>query len=183
MHSRAATSSADEAIPATPEPAPAPTTGGVGSDTPKFELFLGYSNVLATPMSLSNRIVDIQGGDTNIAFNLNHYFGLVGDFAGYNTNTLTFDQPGGPSHDVGANGKTFTYMGGPRFSYRRPRFTLFAQGLFGAADARAVTIDGCTVLHLASPCLRRPPLRWPWAEDWSSTYAAISRSASSRPNI
>lgn len=150
-HSRAAADPADEATPAAPAPTPAPRSGGVGSDTPKFELFLGYSNVLATPMSPSNRIADIQGGDTNIAFNLNRYFGLVGDFAGYHANTLTFDQAGAPSRDVGARGKAFTYMGGPRLSYRRPRFTLFAQALFGDANARTVTIDGCSGSSSCTP--------------------------------
>jgi opacity protein-like surface antigen len=133
---------------ATPAPAPAPTPapplGTRDSDTPKLELFLGYSNVLATPRSLSNRIVDVQGGDTNIAFNFNRYLGLVGDFAGYHAHTLTSNPPGGPSTDVGADGKVFTYMGGPRLSYRRPRFTLFGQVLFGDANARTVTINGCT---------------------------------------
>lgn len=142
VKSSVATPTAGEATPAAPTPAP--RSAGVDTDMPKFELFLGYSNVLATPMSLSNRIADIQGGDTNIAFNLNRYFGLVGDFAGYHANTLTFNQAGGPSRDVGADGKAFTYMGGPRLSYRRPHFTLFAQALFGDANARTVTINGCT---------------------------------------
>jgi outer membrane protein OmpA-like peptidoglycan-associated protein/opacity protein-like surface antigen len=143
-NSRVAPATVGEATPAAPTPTPVPPSGGVGSDTPKFELFLGYSNVLATPRNLTNRIDDLQGGDANIAFNLNHYLGLVGDFAGYHADTLTFNQTGGPSRDVGANGTAFTYMGGPRLSYRRPRFTLFAQALFGDANARAVTISGCT---------------------------------------
>src|ERR1700685_2754165 len=95
VKSSVAAPTAGEATP--PAPTPAPKSAGVGSDTPKFELFLGYSNVLATPISPSKRIADIQGGDTNIAFNLNRYFGLVGDFAGYHANTLTFNQVGGPS--------------------------------------------------------------------------------------
>jgi outer membrane protein OmpA-like peptidoglycan-associated protein len=142
---------AGEATPAAPAPKPEPPSGGVGSDTPKFELFLGYSNLLATPMSLSNRIVDLQGGDANVAFNFTRYVGLVGDFAGYHANTLTFNQPGGPSRDVGADGRAFTYMGGPRFSYRRPHFTLFAQTLLGVADARQVTINNCTGSPACAP--------------------------------
>jgi outer membrane protein OmpA-like peptidoglycan-associated protein len=144
VKSGVAPGAAGEATPAAPAPKPVPPSGGVGSDTPKFELFLGYSNLLATPMSLSNRIVDLQGGDANVAFNFSRYVGLVGDFAGYHANTLTFYQVGGPSRDVGADGRAFTYMGGPRFSYRRPRFTLFGQILLGVADARKVTIDNCT---------------------------------------
>ena len=145
VKSSVAPASGGEATPAAPAPMPAPKTGGrTDGDTPRFELFLGYSNVLATPRNLTNRIDDLQGGDTNIAFNFNRYLGLVGDFAGYNANTLTFNQTGGPSRDVGADGKVFTYMGGPRLSYRRPHFTFFAQALFGDANARTVTINGCT---------------------------------------
>ena len=142
---------AGEATAAAPAPTPAPPSGGGGSDTPRLELFLGYSNILATPRSLSNRVADLQGGDTNIAFNLNHYLGLVGDFAGYHAHTLTFDGAGGSFRDVGADGKAFTYMGGPRLSYRRPRFTLFAQVLFGDANARKVTINGCTGSPVCTP--------------------------------
>src|ERR1700722_6627216 len=47
---------AGEAAPAAPAPAPAPLRG-FRDDTPRVELFLGYSNVLATPRSLANRIV------------------------------------------------------------------------------------------------------------------------------
>ena len=96
VKSSVASAAAGEAAPAAPAPKPAPPSGGVGSDTPKFELFLGYSNLLATPMSLSNRIVDLQGGDANVAFNFSRYVGLVGDFAGYHANTLTFNQAGRP---------------------------------------------------------------------------------------
>src|ERR1700722_902123 len=51
---------AGEAAPAAPAPAPAPPRGSRDDDTPRLELFLGYSNVLATPKSLANRIVDVQ---------------------------------------------------------------------------------------------------------------------------
>jgi outer membrane protein OmpA-like peptidoglycan-associated protein len=139
-----AAAAAVEATPPVPIPTPAPQREAGSRDWPRLELFLGYSNVLATPMSLQNRIADIQGGDTNLAINFNRYFGVVGDFAGYHADTLTFNQPGGPARDVGADGKVFTYMGGPRLSYRQPRFTLFAQALVGDANAQRVTINGCT---------------------------------------
>jgi outer membrane protein OmpA-like peptidoglycan-associated protein len=138
------TADATAAVATPPAPAPAPSSAGESRDFPRFELFLGYSNILATPMGPTNRIADVQGGDTNLAINFNRYFGIVGDFAGYHANTLTFTQPGGPARDVGADGKVFTYMGGPRLSYRRPRFTLFAQALFGDANAQKVTINGCS---------------------------------------
>jgi outer membrane protein OmpA-like peptidoglycan-associated protein/opacity protein-like surface antigen len=142
---------AGEATAAAPAPTPAPHSGGGGSDTPKLELFLGYSNILATPMSVTNRVADLQGGDMNIAFNPNRYLGLVGDFAGYHANTLTFDGAGGSFRDVGADGKAITYMVGPRLSFRRPRFTLFGQALFGDANARKVTVNDCTGSPVCTP--------------------------------
>jgi outer membrane protein OmpA-like peptidoglycan-associated protein len=132
------------AVATPPVPAPAPSSAGESRDFPRFELFLGYSNILATPMSPSNRIADVQGGDTNLAINFNRYFGIVGDFAGYHADTLTFNQPGGPARDVGADGKVFTYMGGPRLSFRQRRFTLFAQALVGDANAQKVTVNRCS---------------------------------------
>lgn len=151
VNSGVAPGAAGEATPTAPTPTPVPQSRGGGSDTPRVELFLGYSNVLAVPKDLSNRIVDLQGGDTNIAFNLNRYFGLVGDFAGYHADTLTFNGPGGLARDVGADGRAFTFMGGPRLSFRQPHFTLFAQGLFGDVTASKVTISGCTGSPGCSP--------------------------------
>jgi len=126
------------------KPAPAPRSTRRGSDAPRVELFLGYSNILGTPKVATNRFVDLQGGDTNIAFNLNRYFGIVGDFAGYHANTLTFNGIGGTVRDVPAEGTSFTYMGGPRLSFRQSHFTLFGQALFGDASAGKVTVNGCT---------------------------------------
>ena len=147
VNSGVAAGAAGEATPTATTSTSALRSGGA----PRLELFLGYSNVLAAPMSLGNRIADLQGGDTNIAFNLNRYVGLVGDFAGYHADTLTFNGAGGLSRDIGADGKVFTYMGGPRLSYRRPRFTLFAQALLGDANARKVTINGCTGFPSCTP--------------------------------
>ena len=153
VNSHVAPGTAGEATPAAPTPAPVPQSGIQGSYTPRVELFLGYSNIMAAPKDLRNRIVDVQGGDTNIAFNFNRYVGLVGDFAGYHGDTLTFNAAGSPSRDVGADGKVFTFMGGPRLSYRQPHFTLFAQALFGDANARKVTINGCTGSPACTPLL------------------------------
>ena len=153
VNSHEAADTAGEATPTASTPAPFPQPGIQGSYTPRVELFLGYSNIMAAPKDLRNRIVDVQGGDTNIAFNFSRYVGLVGDFGGYHADTLTFNAAGSPSHDVGADGKVFTFMGGPRLSYRSPHFTLFAQALFGDANARKVTINGCTGSPACTPLL------------------------------
>jgi outer membrane protein OmpA-like peptidoglycan-associated protein len=160
---------------ATSEPArlmSGPSTRGVGSSamgspespasdgqstrgdviTPKIELFLGYSFIRATPRSTRDRFAWLHGGDANIAFNVNQYLGLVADFGGYPASSLTITGAGTPaSRVVDADGRVFTYMIGPRLSYRNPRITPFAQALFGVAHAGAVSISGCTGSSVCIP--------------------------------
>lgn len=114
--------------------------------TPTFELFLGYSHVRAIPGQRDwNRVSWLNGGSTSLAYNLNNFMGLVADFGGYASSQIRLVGPGiNPAvvHDGG--GKVFTYLVGPRFSYRTSsRVTPFAQALFGIADAKAVNISNC----------------------------------------
>ncbi len=115
--------------------------------TPKFELFLGYSYWRAVPYSNGNRIESMNGGSTSLAYNLNNHVGLVFDFAGFGADSLKFNSPGAgfsPSRVVNADGKVFTFMFGPRVSFRdHARFTPFLQVLGGAAHATEVTLDIC----------------------------------------
>jgi opacity protein-like surface antigen len=121
---------------------------------PKIELFLGYSYLRAMPTpTTGNRLVWLNGGSTSIAFNVKRYFGIVGDFGGFNDSRLEFRDTGAPSTVVSSSGTAFTYLLGPRFSYRGSgRWTIFAQGLFGAIHASDVTASsgctgaGCTVI-------------------------------------
>ncbi len=74
--------------------------------------------------------------------------GIVGDFGGFNDTRLLLTFPGGaPSEDRYVNqGSAFTYLAGPRFSYRKfDRVTPFAQALFGGIHASDIAITGCTV--------------------------------------
>ena len=120
--------------------------------TPKVELFLGYSFIRAAPRSTGNRIAWLHGGDANIAFNVNHYLGLVADFGGYHASSLTLTGAGTPpSRVVDADGTVFTYLFGPRLSYRSHRVTPFAQALFGVAHAGEVSISGCTGSSVCIP--------------------------------
>jgi hypothetical protein len=123
-------------------------SSGADSNTPKVELFLGYSYVRAMPRSLGNRIVSLHGGNGSIAFNVNSYLGLVVDFAGYRSSELILTGAGvPPTFLVNANGNVFTFHFGPRLSFRKnERVTPFAQVLFGAAHAGAVSIPGCSGL-------------------------------------
>src|SRR5580658_6063561 len=112
--------------------------------TPKVEWFLGYSFWRATPTSNGNRIGYLHGGSTSVAYNLNRYVGLVADFGGYDNSRVTLFTPT-TSDTFDSNGSAYTYLFGPRFSYRAyERFTPFAQALFGGTHASSVTISGCT---------------------------------------
>src|ERR1035438_9375443 len=114
-------------LPAAPMPAasmpPAmPYSGGVDS-YPKVELFMGYSYLRAVPqLAAGNRLVWLNGGSTSVAFNLNRYLGLVGDFGGFNETRLLLTS-GNPPSAVGPYqavdaGTVFTYLVGPRLSFR-----------------------------------------------------------------
>jgi len=115
---------------------------------PKVELFVGYSYLRAMPdLSSGNRIVYLNGGSTSVAYNLNRYLGLVGDFGGFNDTRLLL-RGAGLSPSVNAQvvgGSVFSYLGGPRLSFRNhSKLTPFAQALFGGVHASEITLSGCT---------------------------------------
>ncbi len=117
---------------------------GTESNFPLVEWSAGYSFWRAMPTSPSNRMAYLHGGNTSIAYNFNRYLGVVADFGGFDNNRLTLFTPTS-SRTLSSSGSAFTYLFGPRLSYRRHRsFTPFAEALFGAATASAVTISGCT---------------------------------------
>ena len=115
--------------------------------TPKVDIFLGYSYLRAVPqLANGNRLVGLNGGSASIALNLSRYFGIAADFGGYDDTQLRLAGPGAnPPSVVDSGGSAFTYLFGPRFSFRNhSRVTPFAQVLFGAAHAGQVTLSGCT---------------------------------------
>src|ERR1700684_893513 len=67
-------------MPAASMAAPSGYSNGSNVGTPRVELFLGYSYVLAVPtLAAGNRLVWLNGGSTSVAFNFNRYLGVVGD--------------------------------------------------------------------------------------------------------
>jgi len=118
---------------------------------PRVEWFLGYSFWRAMPTSSSNRMGYLHGGSTSVAYNFNRYLGLVADFGGFDNSKLTLLGPTG-SETVNSDGTAYTYVFGPRLSYRRyERITPFAQALFGGVHASSVTISGCTGSSICTP--------------------------------
>ena len=84
-------------------------------EVPNAELSLGYSFLRAS-----------DGGSASIAGNFNRWFGIVGDFGGYRAS------------EAGISANVFSYLFGPRISYRdNDRITPFAQVLVGGARISA----------------------------------------------
>jgi hypothetical protein len=121
-----------------------PYTNGMNRGTTKVELFLGYSYLHAMPATDENRMVWLNGGSASIAYNFNRYLGLVGDFGGFADSEVKLNI-GNSSSVVDSSGKAYTYLFGPRVSFRNhTRITPFAQALFGGMHASEVTLSNCT---------------------------------------
>jgi hypothetical protein len=128
-----------------------PYSRGLSSYTPRLELLVGYTYLRVFPtVGFGNRIYWMNGGSTSIAFNLNRYLGLVGDFGGFNETRLMITtgnppQATGPYEAVDG-GSAYTFLGGPRVSLRSNlRLTPFAQALFGVMHATQVSLcPNCT---------------------------------------
>jgi hypothetical protein len=95
-------------------------TVSYAQETPAADVSAGYSFLFVA----KGFTLKMNGGSAAVAFNLNHWLGVVGDFGVYD------GSPGIP----GLIGETYTF--GPRFSYRRwNRLTPFAQFVVGGAHA------------------------------------------------
>jgi outer membrane protein OmpA-like peptidoglycan-associated protein len=124
----------------------APTAPGtMHYGPPKVELFLGYSYIRAVPSpSADNRLAWLNGGSASIAFNLNRYLGIVGDFGGFDDSELRLLGTS-PVQIPDSSGTVFTYLFGPRISFRnQSRITPFIHVLAGGIHASDVTLSGCS---------------------------------------
>lgn len=91
-------------------------------DAPKADVSVGYSFLFVA----KGFTLKMNGGNSAVALNINHWLGVVGDFGVYS------GSPGIP----GLIGETYTV--GPRFSYRKwNRLTPFAQAVIGRAHANS----------------------------------------------
>lgn len=92
-------------------------------ETSRVDVFGGYDYVRFSVRSNVSGVPPMQtfnanGGSGQVAFNANNWLGIVGDLGGYYVST--------PPR-AGA----FSYLLGPRVSFRRGLFTPFAQTTFG----------------------------------------------------
>jgi Outer membrane protein beta-barrel domain len=100
---------------------------------PKVEVFGGYSYV-HTSVSGTGFTANLNGGSASVSFNPTSWLGLVGDFGGYHG--------GVNSLGSGINGQIYTYMFGPKSSFRLGKVTPFIQTLFGGVHASAGSVYG-----------------------------------------
>src|SRR5262249_28116736 len=115
------------ATPAEPKPPALPpaASGSLrGPDTPGGEIFIGYSYVRMTtetrigPSTVNEHFEFIPGGSASLTGNINNWFGVTGDFGVYNL------------HDVGGvDGRLYTFLAGPRFSFSHRRWTPYIETL------------------------------------------------------
>ncbi len=98
-------------------------------DTPKIDVFAGYSCVRENPSSSGVSSFSLNGGSASIAYNANNWLSGVADFDGYHNGNIL---------GTGVDGTLSTYLFGPRVSYRRSdRITPFGEVLFGVARVSA----------------------------------------------
>ena len=92
---------------------------------PTAEIFGGYSYFRANPEEFN-----LHGWNTSVTGNVTDWFGIEGDFSGHY---------GHPSDEYGTipgiDIDHYTFMAGPRLSYRAGSVTPFAHFLIGAARA------------------------------------------------
>ena len=92
----------------------------MGTATPKAEIFGGYQ------YTRFDGGVNANGWDTSVTSNLNHWFGIGGDFSG------------AYKSESGVSFNTYTYTFGPVVSYRNnEKLTPFAHFLLGGFHASA----------------------------------------------
>jgi len=110
-------------------------------DTPKVDIFAGYSYVRENPSTSGASGFSLNGGSASIAYNVNNWLSGVADFGGYHNGNIL---------GTNVNGTLSTYLFGPRVSYRHlGRITPFGQVLFGVAHASG-SLSGSTTTVTSS---------------------------------
>ena len=131
-------------------------------ETPKVDVFAGYSYVRANPGPTSGDSFSLNGGEASVTYHFRDLVSGVADFAGYHNGNIL---------GTGVDGTLSTYLFGPRISYRSYKhFTPFAEALFGVAHAGA-GVAGGTIWKSACGS---PGSKWPLASRHLSKNAAMS---------
>jgi outer membrane immunogenic protein len=103
-------------------------------ETPKVEIFGGYSYVRANLITRNGCCLNLQGGSGSVAFNANRWVGVVGEIGVYHTGNVM---------NTGLDLTVVSYLFGPRISYRgHERLTPFAHVLVGGGHAGGTLYTG-----------------------------------------
>ena len=99
------------------------TAVAAAQNAPKAELFGGYSFVHS---SIVGTGFNYNGGIGSVTGNMNDWFGIEAEFAGYHTGSN------------GVSGSLMTYSAGPKLAYRKnDHMTPYVHVLFGGAHSSA----------------------------------------------
>lgn len=112
-------------------------------EVPRVELFGAFSYANG---SFGGGRRNLNGWNASATINLNRWFGVEGDFGGLYgggfTQTIPITECPTPSCQpatISFDQYVHTFLGGPRFSYRRERITLFTHVLLGGGRLSATT--------------------------------------------
>jgi outer membrane immunogenic protein len=98
-------------------------------ETPKLDIFAGYSYVRENPATAGVRSFSLNGGSASATYHIKDWISAVADFGGYHNGNIL---------GTHTDGTLSTYLFGPRISYRSyHRILPFGEALFGVAHAGA----------------------------------------------
>ncbi len=95
-------------------------------ETPKAEVFGGYSYLRANQVSAAGCCFNMNGGIGSVAIHSNSWLSWVGEVGGYKNGNV---------HSTSTDLTLVSYLFGPRLSYSKTRIMPFAQALVGGAHA------------------------------------------------
>jgi opacity protein-like surface antigen len=95
-------------------------TAKAQADYSKVDIFGGYSYVR---FQFPNSGFNANGGSGQVTYNFNSVIGLTGDFGGYHV----------AATNNNGSGTVFTYLFGPKFTFREGHWSPFIQTLFGGS--------------------------------------------------
>jgi hypothetical protein len=129
----------------------------VAQDTPRAELFLGYSALITdsaqavlddgvTTVRVKRETGYINGWNAALAVNATSWLGFVGDFSGHYGPIDYQGSVGSNTATFGSQVRVHQYLGGPQFSVRGDSTRLFVRALIGAVSVReSVSVGGLDI--------------------------------------
>ncbi|MEY3284870.1 MAG: hypothetical protein RIR86_2883 [Acidobacteriota bacterium] len=129
----------------------------LAQETPRAELFLGYSALLThseqadlddgvTTVRVKRETGYINGWNAALAVNANNWLGFVGDFSGHYGPIDYQGTVGANSVTLGSRVRVHQYLGGPQFSVRGDSTRLFVRALIGAVSLQqSISVAGLNI--------------------------------------